>query len=98
MLRRHYPVALVLPRGRIKQEISGTENENKQKDRTLKLGDTGKLSNAGDRDIDAIMQYNCDTSPCKHVHDTMIEVVQAAKWALSVNYREVKTRGFFRQQ
>ena len=51
--------------------------ENKQKDETLKLGDARKLSNAGNRDIDAIMQNNFDTSYCKNVHETMTEIVQA---------------------
>ena len=55
MLRQHHPVARELPKGRIKPEISETEIKNKQKERTLKLGETRKLSNAGDRDIDAIM-------------------------------------------
>ena len=97
MLRQHHPVARVLPKGRVKQEISGTESKNKQKERTLKLGDTRKLSNADNREIDAIMENNFDTSSCKNVHETMIEVVQAAKWALSVNYGEVNIRGFIGQ-
>ena len=97
MLRQHHPVARVLPKGCIKLEISRTQLESKQKGKTLKLGDAMKLSNAGNRDIDAIMQNNCDTSSCKNVHDTMIEVVQAAKWALRVNYGEVNIRGFVGQ-
>ena len=55
MLRQHHPVACELPKERIKPEVSETEIRNKQKERTLKLGDIRKLSNAGNRDIDAIM-------------------------------------------
>ena len=51
----------MLPEGRIKHDVSGTQLEKKQKDRSLKLGDGGKLSNTGNRDIGAIMQHNCDT-------------------------------------
>ena len=47
MLRQHYSVARVLPKGRIKREISGIEYEIKQKYRIFKLGDARKLSNAG---------------------------------------------------
>ena len=97
MLGQHQPVARVLPKGRIKQELSGTQNKNKQKDRTLKLGDAKKRSNAGNSNIDAIMQNNRDTSSCKNLYDTMIEIVEAVKWALSVHYREVNIRGFIGQ-
>ena len=55
MLRQHQPVARELPKGLIKPEISETEIKNKQKEGTLKLGDTRKMSNGGNRDIDAIM-------------------------------------------
>ena len=55
MLRQHHPVARELPKGRIKSEKSEAEIEKTQKERTLKLIDTRKLSNAGNREIDAIM-------------------------------------------
>ena len=69
MLRQHCSAARVLSKRRVKQELSGFENENKQKDRTLELGETRKLPNAGNRDIDTIMQGNCDTSPAKMSYD-----------------------------
>ena len=55
MLRQHHLVARQLSKGRIKPEITETEIKAKQKERILKLGYTRKLSNAGNRDIDAIM-------------------------------------------
>ena len=97
MLTQHHPVARVLQIGRIKQEIPGTEIENKQNDRILKLGDARKLSNAGNRDIDAIIQDYCDTSSSKNVHDMVIEAVQGATWVLRVHYGEVNARGFIGQ-
>ena len=78
MLRQQHPVARVLRKRPIKQEMSITQLENKQKDKTLKLGDDRKLSNADNRDIDATMKNNCHASSCKNVHDTVIEIVQAA--------------------
>ena len=87
MKTTHNPSSLktvdrVLPKRRIKQEISGTEVGKKQEDRTTKLGDPRKLSNAGNRDEDDIKQNNSDTSSCENVHDTVKEFVQAAKCAL----------------
>ena len=87
----------MLPKRRIKREIPRAQIENKQKDGPSTLGDAKKLSNAGNRDIDSIKQNNCDTSPCKNVHDTVIEIVHAAKWALRVHYRKVNIRGFIEQ-
>ena len=64
---------------------------------TLKLSDARKLFNTGNGDIDAIMQKYSDISSCKNVHDTMIKVVQTAKWAFRVNYGEMNIRGFVGQ-
>ena len=69
----------------------------KQKDRTLKLDNARKLSNTGNGVIDAIKQNNCHTSSCRNVHDTMIEIVQDAFWALRVWYEEVSVKGFVGQ-
>ena len=73
------------------------KNKIDKKDKTLNLGYARKLSNTDNGDIDATMQNKCENSCCKNVHDTMIEIVQVAKWALKVLYREVNIRGFVGQ-
>ena len=68
-----------------------------KKNFTLQLSDARKMFNTGNGDIDAIMQKYSDISSCKNVHDTMIKIVQAAKWAFRVHYGEMNIRGFVGQ-
>ena len=74
-----------------------SKKEINQKKFTLKLSDARKLFNTGNGDIDAIMQKYSDISSCKNVHDTMIKIVQTAKWAFRVHYGEMNIRGFVGQ-